>query len=154
MLLDFEGVKTDHQEADMPSINHSYLTKKLIYVIESNPSWEAWPELTLQLNGSEATPDISVFKAGVLQPNFQSDTIKCEKTPTIIIEIISPTQGIQKIVDKATELLQAGVPGVWLLEPFTNTLMAYDQQGLKRFREGKVSIQGITIDLTDIFKPA
>ncbi|KOR31947.1 hypothetical protein TI05_10370 [Achromatium sp. WMS3] len=152
MLLELDGLEPEIEEQAMPSVNHSYLTKQLIYELEANKTWEAWPELTLKLNKNETTPDISVFEPGKIRPNFQSDTIKCEEMPKLVIEIISPTQGIQRLVDKAKELLEAGVPTVWLLEPFTNNLLAYNPQGMKRYKDGKVSVDGITIDLEKLFK--
>ncbi|HLC15646.1 MAG TPA: hypothetical protein VJL89_05415, partial [Thermodesulfovibrionia bacterium] len=72
-----------------PSINHSYLCKKIIVEIEKTDKWEAWPELTLDIE-SGLIPDIAVYEKGKIRPNFSEDKIKCDILPHMVIEVASP----------------------------------------------------------------
>ncbi|MCB1192523.1 MAG: Uma2 family endonuclease [Leptospiraceae bacterium] len=151
MLLETIEIENTMEE-EMPSLNHSYLTKKLTILIDNMEKWEAWPELSLDLNGFQGYPDISVYPKGELKPNFFKDTISCKKPPFLAIEITSPTQGLQKLMEKAELLVLAGIKSVWIVEPFTKSILVVGKEGIQRYQETIVTVKDISIDFAEVLK--
>lgn len=153
MIIESENeILESFEETYMPSLNHSYLTKKLTIFIDSLDNWEAWPELTLELKEFQGYPDISVYPKRELKPNFIKDTIGCKKIPFLVIEITSPTQGLQKLLEKAELLINSGVEYVCIIEPFTKSILVIGKDGIQRYQEKIVTIKDISIDFAEILK--
>ena len=136
-----------------PSLNHSYLCKRMIVELEKTDQWEAWPELTLDIE-TGVIPDIAVYERGTLHLNFHEDTMKCAILPKLVIEVISPSQSVHDLMEKAEKFLQAGIPAVWTIEPY-GKIIYVSQQGTRNVElAGLVSTEGISLDFSQIFKGA
>jgi len=136
-----------------PSLNHSYLCKRIIIELEKTEQWEAWPELTLDIEAG-IIPDIAVYERGALHPNFHEDTMKCAILPKLVIEIISPSQSIHDLMGKAEKFLQAGIPTVWTIEPY-GKIIYVSQQGSRNVElAGPVNSEGVSLDFSRIFEGA
>ncbi len=135
----------------MPSLNHSYLIKAITMQIEKSDKWEAWPELVLNFNDYVCIPNISVFPKKKLQPDFFNDILKCSEIPTLAIEIASPTQSWHELIEGANNLIKAGVSRVWIVEPFTKTILVIKAEGKERYHNEKVMTAGVEIDFTKMF---
>ncbi len=133
-----------------PSVNHSYLCKQLILLIEQTQQWEAWPELSLDIE-TGLIPDISVFPIGQLKPNFQKDAIKTTILPSLVIEIISPSQSIHELMQKAERFLLASIEEVWTIEPYGK--LVYISTATKREVKtaGQLIFRDLNIDLDQLF---
>jgi|GEM_PF-2369219 len=77
--------------------------------------FEALSELNLDLNGWRCVPDICFFPNSVTA--LLEDIIWVKETPTLVVEIFSPSQTLETMTDKVDKLLAAGVPSVWLVMP-------------------------------------
>ena len=87
-------------ENPMPSLNHSYIYLKILEILLQNDKILPLPELTLGIaNG--ITPDISVFWKQTICPNFFRDVARFPERPILAIEIVSASQTIQEMLDKA-----------------------------------------------------
>lgn len=133
-----------------PSINHSYLCKKLIVAIEQSDQWEAWPELSLDV-GHGLIPDIAVYKKGQLKPNFTKDKTKCDLLPILAIEVISPSQSVYELMEKAEKMLNAGIQAIWTIEPYGQLVYISTTQGLQVELAKVIETVGIRVDFKQIF---
>ncbi|MCP4346899.1 MAG: Uma2 family endonuclease [Desulfobacterales bacterium] len=134
----------------MPSLNHSYICLQILKQLISDDSIEPLPELTLDIaNG--LTPDISVFQKGRIQPNFFHDIPKFQETPVLAIEVISSSQTIQAMLEKAGQLVKAGVSVVWTVEPHTKSIFVTTETEEKLFHDEVVESKSVKVDFTKVF---
>ena len=150
MLEEIVELEQESVEEEMPSFNHSYICLQTILQLNQNPAIVPLPELTLDIDKG-LTPDISVYPKEKVKPNFFQDVTKYPEMPSLAVEIISASQNIQDLLDKAKTLVRHGVKAVWTVEPFGNTIFITTEQGEKRFHNEIVESEGITVDFGQIF---
>ena len=115
------NLEKDKQDEEMPSLNHSYICLQILRQLLQNENVEPLPELTLDIaNG--LTPDISIFPKEQIHPNFFRDVSKFQQMPVLAIEVISSSQTIEELLEKAAQLIQAGVKAVWTIEPHSRSV--------------------------------
>lgn len=142
---------TEEVTEEMPTYNHSYICLEIISQILPNQAFKPLPELTLNI-GNGITPDISVYPVELApKPNFFSDITRYDKMPFLAIEIISPSQDIQDLLNKAQMLIQSGVKSVWTIEPFSRTVFVTNENGNRLFHNTKVESEGVRVDFQKIF---
>lgn len=145
-----EVVETIEEEKEMRSLIHSYICTQLLLRLSQNEDYKPMVELTLDIDKG-LTPDISVFPKEKIKPNFFQDITKYPEMPTLVVEIISASQNIQDLLDKAKLFVSHGAKAVWTVEPFTNTVFVTDKIGEKRLHNQEVESEGIKIDFRQIF---
>ncbi len=151
MLAELEEVETASiEEKDMPSFNHSYICAEILEQLYANKAFKALPELTLEI-GKGLTPDISIYPKEKVAPNFLKDYPKYPQMPLLAIEIISATQNIQDLLEKAETLIAHGIKTVWTIEPFTNTIFVTTASGVQKFPSQELESDGIKVDFKRIF---
>lgn len=133
-----------------PSINHSYLCRKLILLIEQTQQWEAWPELSLDIE-TGLIPDIAIFPIGKLKPDFHKDSTKANILPEIVIEILSPSQSIHELMQKAEKFLQAGIQQVWTIEPYGKIVYISQPENREVKISGQLVFHDLQLDLQQLF---
>lgn len=134
----------------MPSVNHSYICLRILKQLLSHEEIEPFPELTLDIaNG--VTPDISVFPKNAIQPNLLHDVPKCQEKPILAIEVVSASQTIQEMLQKAAQLIQAGVPMVWTVEPYSRSVFVTTSHEESVVHEERLERTGIQVDFAQIF---
>jgi hypothetical protein len=134
----------------MPSLNHSFLCLKILQSLLQNESILPLPELTLE-SANGLTPDISVFLKGTINPNFFEDVTRFPEKPLLAIKIISASQTIQEMLNKAKLLVREGVKTVWTVEPFSQTVFVTTQTGDSRFHQEIVCCGDIEVNFSKIF---
>lgn len=140
----------DNQDTAMPSLNHSYICLQILKQLVTNAGIEPLPELTLDIaNG--LTPDISVFPTAKIQPNPFRDILRFQERPLLAIEVVSSSQTIQEMLQKATQLVNEGVKVVWTVEPYSRTVFVTTQKGEALFHEELVENEGIQVDFSKVF---
>ncbi len=148
--LEIEEPAAEQEEENMPSFNHSYLCGEILLDLAQNPTLKALPELTLDIDKG-LTPDISVYPKEKIRPNFWQDFIKYPEMPIVAIEIVSPTQSIQSLLDKAAILVSHGVTAVWTVEPFGRSVFVVTAQGKEVLHNQEVETAGVKVDFKRIF---
>ncbi|XCN74287.1 MAG: Uma2 family endonuclease [Candidatus Electrothrix aestuarii] len=133
-----------------PSLNHSYLCRRIIVELEKTGKWEAWPELTLDI-GAGLIPDLAVYKRGTIRPNFHEDSTKCAVLPQLVIEVASPSQSIHELMQKAERFLKEGIAAVWTIEPYGQLVYVSRPGSRKVELTGQVSSEGVSVNFSDIF---
>lgn len=140
----------------MPSKLHSLVQTNLIIELSRfRPEYHALSELSLRLAERDVTPDVSVY--GDIELDFAQDEIRMTEPPLLTVEIASPTQGVQPLIDKIRFLLGEGVQSCWLVQPQLRTITVYhgDMQHTT-YADGSITDPNleITLDLDDVFAVA
>lgn len=148
VLTEIENEKVQAEE--MPTFNHSVTCARITKQLSKNESIEALPELTLAI-GNGLTPDISVYPTELIQPDFFQDITRFETPPLLAIEVISPSQNIQDLLQKAKTLTEAGSKTVWTIEPFTRSIFVTTKNGTQLLHNTTVESEGITVDFVKVF---
>jgi Uma2 family endonuclease len=147
-------IEIEENKENMPSLNHSYLCLQLIKQLIMNDDIIPLPELTLDIaNG--LTPDISVFSKNKIQPNLFNDISRFPEKPILAIEVISSSQTVQEMLQKAKKLISEGVKTVWTVEPYSQTVFVttMEMERIKeiRFHGGIIESEGIRVDFSEVF---
>lgn len=151
MLTEVEEIVEEQaEEKEMPSFNHSFICNRILRQLFENEKIDALPELTLDIDKG-ITPDISIYLKQIIEPNFRRDITRFTIMPIIAIEIISASQNIQDLLEKAQLLVMNGVKAVWTIEPFTNSIFVTTKQGEIMFHNQAVESEGVTVDFRKIF---
>jgi Uma2 family endonuclease len=73
-------------------------------------------EMSLALSTGDATPDVVMYPASA--ENWERDSTKESDPPITAIEILSPTQAVNDLIEKARNIyFPAGVRSVWIVIP-------------------------------------
>lgn len=136
-----------------PSLLHSVTQTNLLrQLVEYRPDFQPLSELTLRLGDRELTTDLSVYRD--LDVDFTQDEIRMTEPPVLAIEISSPTQGIQDLVDKARFLMEHGVESCWIVQPPLRTITVFtpDMESTT-YSSGTVTdpATDVELDVEDIF---
>ena len=140
----------------MPSRHHS-LTESLLsaQLWQNSSNYHIHGELTLDIDGYETTPDLSIYPE--TDVDYTRDEVRVTEPPLVAVEIASPTQSTQALVDKIQGLIEAGVRSCWLVQSTLRTLTVFgEEMQLNTFSEGTVTdpATGIEIALKDVFQSA
>ena len=100
LLEEFVELKEEKVEEKTSSFNHSYLCWQISQKLSQNAAIAPLPELTLNI-GSGLIPDISVFPIDKIKPDFLRDVFKFPEMPVLAIEVVSASQNIQDLLEKA-----------------------------------------------------
>jgi Uma2 family endonuclease len=142
---------TEEVLEEMPTYNHSYVCLEIIIQILALGKFRPLPELTLNI-GNGITPDISVYPVtSAPKPDFFSDIFRYDVMPILAIEVISPSQNIQDLLEKAKLLNNSGIKTVWTIEPFSHSIWVTNERETKLFHNAKIESEGITVDFQKIF---
>ena len=110
----------EDREKPVPSVNHSRLQIRLsVALFQYEPEYTVLSELALEVGGNRFTPDLCVYPK--MEVNFQEDEVRMTEPPLLAVEIVSPTQSTQDVVDKISDMLEADVGSCWLVQPATET---------------------------------
>ncbi len=106
----------------MPSKNHALVQSCLAGVLfKYRDKVTVLSELSLELDGQPLVPDVSVFPK--LSVDWHNDEIKMTEPPSLVIEILSPTQPLDDLVKKADVYFAAGVKSCWIVQTSLKTIV-------------------------------
>ena len=136
--------ENEKQDEEMPSLNHSHIRLQILRQLLQNEKVEPLPELTLDIaNG--LTPCISIFPKEQINPNFFHDVPKFQQMPVLAIEVISASQTIEELLEKAAQLIQAGIKSVWTVEPHSRSVFVTTASEVKLFHDAIVENEDIQV---------
>ena len=77
-------------------------------------------------------------------PDICVKAIPYEKTPILTrpdlaIEIVSPDDEVGEMLTKIGDYLAAGIPYIWVVDPYKRTLVEADQSGIRKVSSQKLS---------------
>ncbi len=134
----------------MPSLNHSYICSQILRQLFSYSHIEVLTELTLDIDNG-ITPDICIYPAEMINPNFSRDINKLPLMPLLAIEVISSSQNIQTLLEKAERMIKSGIKTVWTVEPYTRSIFVTTESGEKIVYNDEVESENVKVNFKSIF---
>ncbi|MEM8810214.1 MAG: Uma2 family endonuclease [Cyanobacteria bacterium P01_G01_bin.38] len=142
-------------EEAVGSFNHSYLQIRLGKILDSE-TYTACAELSLdtseldfeklevKLRRDEVKPDISLYpKRGLSRPR---DILRIKEMPLLVVEILSPRQGTNEILEKFQVYFALGIWSCWLVDPALETIAVYSSMTERTiFNTGDIVDEGLKI---------
>lgn len=129
----------------MPSLKHALIQRNLLLQLSAGLGIDylALPELSLALDAQKAVPDVSVFLRSTL--DLTVEQIAVTAVPRTAIEILSPTQVIAELLEKAIRYFAAGVQSYWLVVPELRAVAVFSEPGkYKYFYNGQTLADPVT----------
>ena len=137
----------------MPTKNHAKIQMRLGIELSKHPEFDCLSELTLELApGETKTPDLSVCPAEPM--DLRHDVVRPSAPPLLAVEIVSPSQGLEEILEKVDFYLAHGVKSVWVVTPPLREVTIFLPDGSQQSHHGGVvrdPATGITADLEAVF---
>ena len=136
----------------MPSKNHGRVQTNLILELGQKRQYSIYSELTLTMGGANFTPDISIYPR---EPaDFRHDETTRTELPLVAVEIFSPSQSHQEVVEKAERYLRHGIKTCWIVSPPLRTITILLPDGTEEvFHRGVATdpVTGLSADLSQVF---
>ncbi len=136
----------------MPSRNHGRVQTNLTGEFLQQPEFSIYNELTLTIAGRDYTPDISVYPHEPV--DFRHDEATRTELPLTAVEILSPSQSHQEVVEKAEVYLRNGAKSCWIVSPPLRTVTVLLPNGREEvFHRGMAEdpATGLKADLAKVF---
>lgn len=139
----------------MPSKNHAIIQGNLVVALNvyCQERYSILPEVKLNTPPNDLVPDIAIYP--LLEFDSLHDEVKMDEMPLGVVEIISPSQGDQELVDKLSRYFDVGVKSCWLIQPTFRIITIFsDKNTFKTFIDGEAHDQvlDIRLDLKRIFR--
>ncbi len=112
-----------------PTFGHQRLVSRLLHLLATRIG----PERVVP-----APIDVVLNDFNVLQPDVAvwaeapGGDVRRVPTPTVVVEVLSPTTARRDREQKTRLYLAAGVPAVWLIDPATATIEVHTPGGVTR----------------------
>lgn len=128
----------------IPSLKHALIQRNLLLQLSAalGAEYLVLPELSLVLDARKAVPDVSVFLRSGL--DLTVEQIAITAVPRTAIEILSPTQVIAELLEKAARYFAAGVQSYWLVVPELRAVAVFSEPGkYKYFYNGQTLVDPV-----------
>ena len=138
-----------------PSRNHARTAHRLSVLLDRfSDRFAVYQQLSVNLDGWQTVPDVCLYPKGALSEDWLTDDDEVVAPPVLVIEVLSPKQNLQPLVDKIREYGRRGVKSCWLVEPATRVVSVFPASGGSRaFAEGNLRDEatGIEVPIERIF---
>lgn len=129
-VLSLDEVQEDQPR---PSRNHARIAQNLGALLHGFRSrYETYQQLSLDLDGWPTIPDLCAYPTGTLPNDWANDEDVCRVPPALVVEILSPKQNLQPLLDKVRQYLAHGVKSCWVIVPGTGTVSLFPAAGGSR----------------------
>jgi Uma2 family endonuclease len=131
----------------MPDTIHAAIQMNLgaELLVRYRQSYRVLSELSLATLPEGTTPDIALYP--VFPLDYENRTAKRTDAPLLCIEIQSPSQGIEEMVDKTNLYFQFGVRSCWVVVPAVKGIFVYDRPGHYQFFHGDDTLQDPNLNI-------
>ena len=133
----------------MPNEHHSFAQSNLISALNFRykKQFRFLSELSIVIGDRTPVPDISVYPRYSVNWSVHPPAAKTEP-PLLAIEIISPSQTLSEITDKAAQYFAHGVKSCWIVQPELQTIsVLHPGEKPRTFDSGLVEDNAIGIEL-------
>ncbi len=131
------------------SRNHSYVQACLIIALSKLGKFILFTELSLEINAKEYKPDVCAYPLEYNLSSLARDVLKVQEMPLLAIEVLSPRQSIETIMEKFDLYFQAGVKSCWLVIPSAHTVSVYRSlDDVESFSNAEIVDQTLQINLS------
>lgn len=136
----------------MPSRNHSVVQVNLGGEFLRNQDFRVHSELTLEIHGKPVTPDLSLYPRTPV--DWRHDVPRAADPPLLVVEITSPQQPTQDVLDKVDLYFAFGVKSCWIVWPATRSIQILTADGREIIVTSGTAtdpVTGITANLAAVF---
>ena len=136
----------------IPSTNHSAIQMNLGADFMRHREFRVHSELTLDINGKSYTPDLSIYLRTPL--DLRHDVARRPDPPLLVVEILSPQQPTQEVMDKVDIYFAFGVKSCWVVSPPMHSIQILTANGKEIVLTGGTAtdpVTGLTADLAAVF---
>jgi Uma2 family endonuclease len=139
----------------MPSKNHAHLQTTLSFELYGRyrHSYSILSEISIRLLNDKATPDIAIFPK--MEIDWNADEITLSEPPLTTIEILSPTQALDTLLEKSEDYFSIGVCSCWIVLPKLETILLMQANRQRTyFQRGDTltdPTNGITLEVEEVF---
>jgi Uma2 family endonuclease len=140
----------------MPSKNHGYLQANLLMALGTlyRRQYTFLSETSLLMpEKPDCVPDIAIYPK--LEIDFLDDELSMTQLPLTAVEIVSPTQSDQDLLQKINRYFNAGVKSCWLVLPGFKAIHVYSGIGEYTFFNAQMTLSDpttqIELPLSEIF---
>ncbi|MBL7797577.1 MAG: Uma2 family endonuclease [Saprospiraceae bacterium] len=109
----------------VPSKIHARLQTRLAVYLGMHyaTQFECFTELTLDTPGEKSIPDLCICP---IEPiDFFHDEVKRKEPPLATIEILSPSQVLQTLLDKTNDYFSFGIKSCWVVIPALQSIYVF-----------------------------
>jgi len=123
----YEYAKGELVSMPPPTMEHGRISSNIHFLLSAHVRQHQLgkiyiAETTFQVGESGRKPDVAfVSKAHIPENERQASPIP----PDLAIEVVSPTDKVYDVTEKALEYLDAGTKMVWVIEPVAKTITVY-----------------------------
>ncbi|GAB3510349.1 hypothetical protein GCM10027341_48670 [Spirosoma knui] len=112
-----------------PTLTHGAIQANLITELSAhlNPKYRVVSEVTLDTQPQGSTPDVLAYPRVPLE--LIHEPAKRSDAPLFTVEIQSPSQSMDEMVEKTERYFAFGVKSCWIVVPSIQAIMVYDQPG-------------------------
>jgi Uma2 family endonuclease len=140
----------------MPTTPHAIIQSNLVFELRSRycRQYRILSELTLDTPPNGSTPDVVIY------PYFDADftkdyPAKRPDAPLVTVEIQSPSQSLDEMVDKANVYFAFGVTSCWVVQPRVEGVFVFTQPNQYQFFHHDDILRdpnlGIELNLGEVF---
>ena len=139
-----------------PSVNHSIVQLNIGFELKTRyrEQFRFMSEINIEVAGRVMVPDIGIFAK--MPIDMANDSIIARQLPLTTIEILSPAQAFDELVDKARAYFEAGVKSCWIVMPKAQAVFVYSAPGqYEFFHKAEILIDpatGIELPLARLFE--
>ncbi len=117
----------------MPNLTHGSIQANLVFELKTayRTNYRIASEVTLATQPEGSTPDVLLYPQMPL--GFGDEPAKRIDAPMLCIEIQSPSQSLEEMVEKTSLYFQFGVQSCWIVAPAVRGVFVYDRPSHYRF---------------------
>lgn len=151
-----EIIETEVVLEEAMSLNHARLTTRITSLLFAayESQFDILTELEFELSTGRYKPDVCIMPQ--LTYDWEQDIIRYPQPPITAIEIISPTQSLDGLIEKIRKgYLTSGVQSAWLVLPGIRTINLYlPNQPVQVVSTGILTdpATGVALDLAAVFR--
>ncbi len=140
----------------MPSQNHSIVQLNLGFELKTRyrDRFRLMSEINIEVGGRVLVPDLGIFEQTPI--DMTHDVLVLTRLPLTTIEILSPRQALDELIDKTTAYLEAGVKSCWIVLPKLQAVAVFSAPGTYVFFRGPEALHdaatGVELPLAPLFE--
>jgi Uma2 family endonuclease len=156
----YEFVDGNLEKKNMPNAKHSGIAGRLVIelgiYLKKQKIGRVYPEAHFQIGENKRVPDVAFVSVAKIPIDGEPQKF-WDFAPDLAIEIVSPTDFYQDVVDKVDDYFAAGVIQVWVINPEKEDLAVFTAPRNPKFlsKEDTLTCDAILpefrLKLSDIF---
>ncbi|MBC7571614.1 MAG: Uma2 family endonuclease [Spirosoma sp.] len=132
----------------MPNLTHGSIQANLVFELKTayRKQYRIASEVTLATQPDGSTPDVLLYP--LMPLGFGDEPAKRSDAPLLCIEIQSPSQSLEQMVDKTIVYFAFGVLSCWVVAPAVKGVFVYDRPGHYQFFYDDEAITDSTLNIS------